>query len=71
MACGFAPHEPVRGRGGARRPPSLALPPPASLRPPLTCLLADKQTFPQLDLVGWYATGAEIEDNDMSIHRKV
>lgn len=32
---------------------------------------ADKQTFPQQDVVGWYATGAEITDNYMNIQRKV
>ena len=32
---------------------------------------ADKQTFPQQDVVGWYATGTEISDADMAIQRKV
>ncbi len=32
---------------------------------------ADKQTFPQQDVVGWYATGSEITDVDMHIQRKV
>lgn len=27
--------------------------------------------FPKLDIVGWYATGEEIQDADMAIHRKV
>ncbi|KAL3161406.1 hypothetical protein ABBQ32_010296 [Trebouxia sp. C0010 RCD-2024] len=30
-----------------------------------------KQVFPKLDIVGWYATGEEIQDDDMAIHRKV
>lgn len=33
--------------------------------------IADKQVFPKLDIVGWYATGEEIQDDDMAIHRKV
>ena len=32
---------------------------------------ADKQTFPQLELAGWYATGTETTDADMIIQRKV
>lgn len=32
---------------------------------------ADKQVFPKLDIVGWYATGEGIQDADMAIHRKV
>lgn len=32
---------------------------------------ADKQVFPKLDIVGWYATGEQIQDDDMAIHRKV
>ena len=32
---------------------------------------ADKQPFPQEDVVGWYATGTEISDADMAIQRKV
>lgn len=32
---------------------------------------ADKQVFPKLDIVGWYATGEEIQDADMAIHKKV
>lgn len=32
---------------------------------------ADKQTFPDLDVVGWYSTGSEIKDTDMDIHRLV
>lgn len=34
-------------------------------------ITADKQVFPKLDIVGWYATGEEIGDDDMAIHRKV
>lgn len=32
---------------------------------------ADKQTFPQQDVVGWYATGGELTEADMHIQRKV
>ncbi len=35
------------------------------------CPHADKQTFPQQDMVGWYATGTDISDADMAIQRKV
>jgi hypothetical protein len=38
---------------------------------PFSTPFADKQTFPQQDVVGWYATGAEITDNHMNIQRKV
>lgn len=34
-------------------------------------LSADKQVFPKLDIVGWYATGEDIQEADMLIHRKV
>ncbi len=34
-------------------------------------LLADKQTFPKLDTVGWYSTGSEVEEADMQIHKMV
>ena len=34
-------------------------------------LPADKQVFPNLDVVGWYTTGSEITEADMQIHRKV
>ena len=34
------------------------------------CLDADKQVFPKLDIVGWYATGEEVQETDMLIHRK-
>lgn len=30
-----------------------------------------KQVFPKLDVVGWYATGSELQDADMHMHRKV
>ncbi|PSC73827.1 COP9 signalosome complex subunit 6a [Micractinium conductrix] len=30
-----------------------------------------KQTFPQQDVVGWYATGTELSDADMAIQRKL
>ncbi|KAI7842094.1 hypothetical protein COHA_004289 [Chlorella ohadii] len=30
-----------------------------------------KQTFPQQDMVGWYATGTDISDADMAIQRKL
>lgn len=38
-----------------------------------SCVLcdADKQTFPQQDVVGWYATGVEVTDHHMHIQRKV
>jgi hypothetical protein len=45
--------------------PVLQCPPPPLLLP------ADKQTFPQQDVVGWYTTGADISDADMPIQRKV
>ena len=32
---------------------------------------ADKQVFPNLDIVGWYATGEDVNEADMHIHRKV
>ena len=32
---------------------------------------ADKQVFPDLDVVGWYTTGPEIRPTDMDIHRLV
>lgn len=32
---------------------------------------ADKQVFPSLDIVGWYATGETVQEADMVIHRKV
>ena len=31
----------------------------------------DKQTFPNLDVVGWYATGGGLTREDMVLHRKV
>ena len=38
----------------------------------LTCPVAyaDKQTFPNLDIVGWYSTGTGIDTDDVTIHRK-
>ena len=27
--------------------------------------------FPKLDIVGWYATGEDVQEADMLIHRKV
>ena len=33
-------------------------------------LYADKQVFSKLDIVGWYATGEEVQEADMLIHRK-
>lgn len=30
-----------------------------------------KQTFPQLDIVGWYATGSTVTTTDMEAHRKL
>lgn len=37
--------------------------------PTPTC--ADKQVFPKLDVVGWYATGAEVTPEDMEVNRTV
>jgi hypothetical protein len=31
---------------------------------------ADKQTFPQLDVIGWYATGSALGPLEMDIQRK-
>ena len=39
-----------------------------SFKPPPS---ADKQVFPGQDVVGWYATGANLGTHDMDIHRKV
>ncbi len=36
----------------------------------IVLLLTDKQVFAKLDVVGWYATGARVEDVHMQIHRK-
>jgi hypothetical protein len=36
-----------------------------------TVAVADKQTFPHLDTVGWYATGPSVQETDMLIHRLV
>ncbi|DBB04951.1 TPA: hypothetical protein ACH3X3_010232 [Trebouxia sp. C0006] len=30
-----------------------------------------KQVFPKLDIVGWYATGEDVQEADMLIHRKI
>ncbi|KAK9829883.1 hypothetical protein WJX72_008457 [[Myrmecia] bisecta] len=30
-----------------------------------------KQVFPKLDVVGWYATGADVHEHDMALHKKV
>lgn len=30
-----------------------------------------KQVFPKLDLVGWYTTGQEIDENDLAVNQKV
>ncbi len=32
---------------------------------------ADKQVYPALDVVGWYATGAEVQPEDLDTHRRV
>ena len=37
----------------------------------MTHAVADKQVFPTLDIVGWYATGEDVNEADMHIHRKV
>lgn len=42
---------------------------------PLAChfglLTADKQVFPKVDVLGWYVTGAAVEDAHMHIHKRV
>lgn len=39
---------------------------PAALsRPP------DKKVFPKFDVVGWYSTGAELQDADLELQRTV
>jgi COP9 signalosome complex subunit 6 len=30
---------------------------------------ADKKVFPKFDVVGWYSTGAELQDADLELHR--
>jgi hypothetical protein len=32
---------------------------------------ADKKVFPQSDFIGWYSTGAALQDEDMAIHKSV
>ena len=32
---------------------------------------ADKQVFPKVDVLGWYVTGAAVEDAHMHIHKRV
>lgn len=32
---------------------------------------ADKQVYSALDVVGWYATGAEVQPEDLDTHRRV
>jgi hypothetical protein len=34
------------------------------------CSAADKQTFPRLDVIGWYATGTAVGVVEMDIQRK-
>lgn len=34
-------------------------------------LTADKQTFPNIDVIGWYGTGSFLSEVDMLIHRKI
>ena len=34
-------------------------------------LCADKQTFAKLDVVGWYCTGTQAAQQEMSIHQRV
>ena len=34
-------------------------------------LCADKQVFPKLDVVGWYATGSSQHSGDVAMHRRV
>ena len=45
----------------------------ASSKAWLTCVgcTADKQTFAHLDVVGWYATGADVQETDIHMHRRV
>lgn len=40
-------------------------------RQSIAILLADKQTFPKLDTVGWYSTGSDVDEGDMQIHKMV
>lgn len=32
---------------------------------------ADKQVFPKVDVLGWYVTGAAVEETHMQIHKRV
>lgn len=34
-------------------------------------MFADKQVFPKLDVVGWYATGSGQHSGDVAMHRRV
>jgi hypothetical protein len=34
-------------------------------------VLADKQVFAQLDVVGWYVTGSELQPEHMAVHTTV
>ena len=34
-------------------------------------MIADKQVFAKLDLVGWYVTGEELGEADMAVNKKV
>lgn len=43
----------------------------ASVGQTVAVLLADKQTFPKLDTVGWYSTGSDVDEGDMQIHKMV
>lgn len=37
----------------------------------ISSFFADKQTFQNIDLIGWYATGAALSDIDMEVHRQI
>jgi hypothetical protein len=39
--------------------------------PPSVPRDADKQVFPKVDVLGWYVTGAAVEDTHMHIHKRV
>lgn len=39
--------------------------------PFLPWLSADKKVFPTIDVVGWYSSGSELQDEDMQIHKLV
>jgi hypothetical protein len=36
-----------------------------------THVIADKQTFSKLDVVGWYTTGEDLTPHDMEVNKTV